>query len=267
MRLVLMGTPEFVVPIFDKIASEHTIAAVFTRPPKPFGRKQELQKSPVHIWAAGRGFPIETDINKIHGYNADMAIVISYGAILKKDVLEKMPFVNTHFSLLPKYRGASPFQTAIMNGDTESGVCLMRIAEKLDTGDIYMCRKFPIGENDNTAAVLARAAGMTTEMLLEFLSAPEKYPPQSQVGGPTFTRKFTGDDELIDWNKPPQEIHNLVRAIGGRTKINGTEVKILETRIINNELQITKIQPAGKKPMDWKSFVNGQRGAPIKFGE
>jgi len=253
MKLILMGTPEFVSPIFDRIAAEHEIVAVFTRAPKP-------QKSPVQKWAENRGFALETNINEIHKYDAGMAVVISYGIILKPDVLAKMPFVNTHFSLLPKYRGASPFQTAIMNGDTESGVCLMRIEEKLDTGDVYMCRKFPIGENDTTADVLIRASAITTDMILEFLAAPEKYPPQPQTGEPTYTKKFTGDDEIIDWSCSPREIHNQIRAIGGRTKINGIEVKILETKIENERLEILRVQPAGKKPMPWRDFVNGQRG-------
>lgn len=189
-----------------------------------------------------------------------MAVVISYGVILKPDVLAKMPFINTHFSMLPKYRGASPFQTAIMNGDTESGVCLMRIDEGLDTGDIYMCCPFTIGENDTTADVVARASTLTTDMLSEFLAAPDKYPAMPQIGTPTFTRKFNGTDEIIDWSRPAVQIHNQIRAIGGRTKINGLDVKILETKIINGKLEITRIQPAGKKPMPWRDFVNGQRG-------
>jgi methionyl-tRNA formyltransferase len=107
---------------------------------------------------------------------------------------------------------------------------------------------------------------MSSEMLSEFLSAPEKFPVKPQVGTPTFTRKWTNEDEIINWNKTPFEIHNQIRSIGGRARINGIDVKILETRILNGELQITKVQPAGKKPMDWKSFLNGQRGK-IEFGQ
>lgn len=255
-----MGTPEFVVPIFENVASGHEIVAVFTSAPKPAGRSREPQKSPVHVWAASRGFPVETDISEIRKYNADMGVVVSYGVILKPDVLAKMPFVNTHFSLLPKYRGASPFQTAIMNGDRISGVCLMKMEEGLDTGGVHMCREFPIGENDATADILKIASGITIEMLSEFLDAPGKYPPQPQAGEPTYTRKWTGDDERIDWSRAPREIHNQVRSIGGRTKINGIDVKILETRVKDGKLEILRVQPAGKKPMDWKSFINGQRG-------
>ncbi|MCL1902531.1 MAG: hypothetical protein FWG18_02810, partial [Alphaproteobacteria bacterium] len=226
-----------------------------------------LQKSPVHIWAESKRFPVETSIKEIHKYTADMGVVISYGVILKPDVLALMPFVNTHFSMLPKYRGASPFQSAIMNGDTESGVCLMHIAEGLDTGDVYMCRPFSIGENDTTADVLTRAGGMTSDMLLEFLAAPDSFAPLPQSGEPTYTRKFTGDDEFIDWTRPAAAIHNQIRAIGGRTKINGIDVKIIKTSIENGKLKIENVQPAGKRPMDWKSFVNGLRGAEIEFGK
>ena len=97
---------------------------------------------------------------------------------------------------------------------------------------------------------------------------PEQYVAQPQIGEPTFTHKFTGDDEIIDWKKTPQQIHNQIRALGcGRTKINGIDVKILETKIENNELKIIKIQPSGKNPMDWRSFVNGLHGAEIRYGE
>ena len=105
-------------------------------------------------------------------------------------------------------------------------------------------------------------------MIVEYLNAPEKYKPVAQSGTPTFTRKFTSSDEVIDWAKSANEIHNQIRAIGaGRTKINGIDVKILETRVENGELKIVTVQPVGKKPMDWKSFVNGLRGADVKIGE
>ena len=105
-------------------------------------------------------------------------------------------------------------------------------------------------------------------MLNEYLKSPNQYPPISQTGEPTFTRKFTGMDEIIDWKKSAQQIHNQIRALGcGRTKINGIDVKILATKIENNELKIVKIQPSGKNPMDWKSFINGLHGADIKYGD
>ena len=123
-------------------------------------------------------------------------------------------------------------------------------------------------ENDTNEMVENKVSFAAIDVLDEYFANPDKYTPMPQVGTPTITRKFTGDDEIINWNDDAKKIHNLVRALGaGRTKINGVDVKILETKITDGKLEIIKIQPAGKKPMDWKSFVNGLRGAKIQFGE
>lgn len=267
MKVVLMGTPEFVVPIFDAISKEHEVVAVYTRAPKPLGRKHVITKSPVHVWAESKGLPV---FHKAAEYNMtpDMVVVVAYGAILRDNVLGSAPCINLHPSLLPKYRGPSPIKTAVFNGDTESGVCVMQITNELDAGDIYMCEKFGIDTDDTNEDIEKLVAKIGSRMLLEYMENPEKFPPIPQSGNPSYTAKFTGKDEIIDWNKSAREIHNLVRALGaGRTKINGTDVKILKTKINNGNLEILAVQPAGKKPMDWKSFVNGLHGAEIKYGE
>ena len=268
MKIVLMGTNDFVVPIFEAVRKAgHEIVAVFTRAPKPVGRKQVLTPSPVHLWANEHNITVHTSI-KEYNYSPDMVVVVSYGVILRDNVLNSAPIINIHPSDLPRYRGPSPIRTAIFNGDKQSAVCLMQITAEMDAGDVYMRVPFEIGENDTNEMVEKRVSEIGADMLVEYLSAPEKYKPVAQIGEPTFTRKFEGGDEIIDWSKSANEIHNQIRALGaGRTKINGTDVKILETRIENGELKIITIQPAGKKPMDWKSFVNGLRGAEIKYGE
>jgi methionyl-tRNA formyltransferase len=269
MKLILMGTNAWVIPIFERAANEHEIVAVFTRGPKPLGRKKIITPSPVHEWASARGIPV---YNKVKGFadlglpQVDYITVASYGMILKDDVLNFAPCLNIHPSNLPKYRGPAPMSTAVYNGDAESVVCLMQVAAEVDAGDVYMRRNFAIGENDTMCDVETRVGAMAAEMLSEFLAAPENYPAIVQVGEPTFTRKWTSDDEIIDWSRGAAAIHNQVRSIGGRTKINGLDVKILETRVNDGELEILRVQPAGKNPMDWKSFVNGQRGK-IEFGE
>jgi methionyl-tRNA formyltransferase len=234
--------------------------------------------------------------------------------ILRDNVLTAAPAINIHPSLLPKYRGPAPMLTAILNGDFETGVCLMDMAPEVDAGDIHMVRRLEIGENNTVADLESRVSVLSADMLSEYLKNPDAYPPMPQVGEPTFTRKFNAADMEIDWNKTPLEIHNQVRSIGGRTKINGIDVKILETRlkpplvaasgdtppakggrhdtefqsdsvqcapperggcprsglggasIVPRNLEILRVQPAGKKPMDWKSFVNGLRGAEVKLG-
>ena len=267
-KLILMGTNEFVVPVFESLAQKHDIISVFTRAPKPIGRKQILTKSPVHLWAEKRGITVHTSIREFENDDADFIVVISYGVVLKDDILAQGNFINIHPSDLPKYRGPSPIRTAIKNGDTKSAICLMQIAHDLDAGDIYMRREFDIDINDTNESVENKVSVIASKMLDDFLSNPEKYKPMPQVGTPVITHKFTSVDEIIDWKKSPVEIHNLVRSMGaGRTKINGMDVKILKTKITDGKLDILEIQPAGKKPMDWKSFVNGLHGAEIKYGE
>ena len=268
MKLILMGTNDFVVPIFESLRKKHEILSVFTRAPAPAGRRHVLTPSPVQLWAESQGIPVHNSIKEFENNGADFVVVMSYGVILPDDVLAHGNFINIHPSDLPKYRGPSPIRSALKNGDTKSAVCLMKIVHDLDAGDIYMCREFDIDINDTNKTVENKVDDIAIEMLDEFFASPEKYKPIAQSGTPIISHKFTGADEIIDWKKSPVEIHNLVRALGcGRTKINGVDVKILETKVENDTLKILQIQPAGKKPMDWKSFVNGLHGAEIKYGE
>lgn len=259
MKLVLMGTSEFVVGVFDRIANEHDIQAVFTRAPKPAGRKMELKKSAVHTWANARSLPVFTNI-KDYDFQPDFIVVISYGVILKDNVLKSAPCINLHPSMLPKYRGPSPMQTALLNGDTETGICLMQVAPEVDAGDIFMMRKIEIGDNDTNDDLEQKVSNISADMLSDYLKNPSRYPPVPQVGVPTFTKKFTSADTVIDWTKSPRDIHNQVRAIGGRTQIGDIDIKILETQITDDgRLQLVRVQPAGKKPMGWRDFLNGNQ--------
>ena len=267
MKVVLMGTPDFVVPIFDAIAKQHNVLAVFTRAPKPVGRKHIITNSPVHVWAELRGLPVYHKPSE-YKFAPDMVFVAAYGAILRDNVLKSAPCVNLHPSLLPKYRGPSPIRTAIKNGDGESGICLMQMTNELDAGDILMCKKFDIDIDDTNETVEAKVSKIGTEMILEYMKNPEKYSPIPQSGKIIYTAKTGVYDEMIDWKKPAIEIHNLVRAFGvGRTKINGIDVKILKTKMNGDRLEIITVQPVGRRPMDWKSFVNGMHGKEIIYGK
>lgn len=270
MKLILMGTNDFVVPVFDDLANKHDVIAVFTRAPKPTGRKHILTPSPVHFWAEQKKLPIYTSIKEFEtiATKPDMIVVISYGVILRDNVLNSAKCINIHPSSLPKYRGPSPIRTAILNGDKTMDVCLMKVVAELDAGDVYMRKNIVIDENDTNEDMENKVSKIAIEMLNEYLKNPNQYSPIPQSGKPTFTRKFEGTDEIIDWKKSAQQIHNQIRALGcGRTKINSIDVKILETKIESGELRILKIQPSGKNPMDWKSFVNGLHGMEIRYGE
>ena len=269
MKLILMGTNDFVVPVFDDLANKHEIIGVFTRAPKPMGRKHILTPSPVHQWADKRGLPVHTSIKEFDTIDdkADMIVVMSYGVILRDNVLNAARCINIHPSSLPKYRGPSPIRSAILNGDTDMDVCLMNMVAEMDAGDVYMRKSVKIDENDTNSDVENKVSKTAIEMLNEYIANTDKFVAIPQNGEPSFTRKFTGDDEIIDWNKTPIQIHNQIRALGcGRTKINGIDVKILATHISNGALEIMRIQPAGKNAMDWRSFVNGLHGAEIKYG-
>lgn len=274
MKIILMGTSWWVIPVFDRIALDHDVVAVFTRAPKPAGRKKIITKSPVHVWAESHGIPVYTNINDLTNpenniAQPDFIIVASYGVILKQPALEfaKRGIINIHPSLLPLYRGPSPMLTSIYNGDSESGVCLMNMVAAVDAGDIYMCRKFDIGENDTIGVVEEKVGKIAADMIVDYFKDPLSYPARQQSGAPSFSRKFTGQDEVIDWKRNAFDIHNQVRSIGGRTKINGHDVKILETRLSDSNggtpacgLEILRVQPAGKNPMSWRDFLNGVRG-------
>jgi methionyl-tRNA formyltransferase len=251
-----MGTSEWVVHVFDRAAREHEVLAVFTRAPKPAGRKMGLQKSPVHVWADKLGLPVMTNIRE-YNHRPDYIVVASYGVILRDDVLSSARAINLHPSLLPKYRGPSPILTAILNGDTETGVCLMDVSDEVDAGSIRMMREIQIGENDTNADIEGKVSSVSADMLSDYLKNPDAYPGAPQVGEPSFTRKFTTADTDIDWTKSARKIHDQIRSIGGRTKAGGTDIKILKTRVENERLVIETVQPAGKKPMGWKSFLNG----------
>ena len=268
MKLVLMGTNAFVVPIFDSIKNAgHEIMAVFTRAPQPMGRKRVLTPSPVHAWALENGLTVHTNISE-YNYSPDMIVVISYGVILRDNVLGSAPCINIHPSDLPKYRGPSPIRTAIYNGDEKSAVCLMGVTPELDAGDVYMRREFDIGVNDTNDDVEHRVSEIASDMLVEYLRCPQNYSPVPQTGAPTYTKKWTGADEIIDWSRGARAVHNQIRALGcGRTKINGIDVKLLRTELKGDNLSVQQLQPAGKNPMDWRSFTNGLRGAEIKIGE
>ncbi|MDR1696698.1 MAG: hypothetical protein LBR41_00565, partial [Rickettsiales bacterium] len=220
-----------------------------------------------------KNIPVETSIKNFttpepRTPNPDYVIVASYGVIIPDDVLAAAKFINIHPSLLPKYRGPSPMLTALYNGDMETGVCIMDVAHDVDSGGMYACEKLTIGENDNIHDLESAVSKLSAKMLMEFLAAPTTAAPQ--IGTPTFTKKFTKEDTIIDWKKSPREIHNQIRSIGGRTKINGIDVKVLQSSVVSrqsgDELEIIRVQPAGKKPMAWRDFVNGQRGKII-FGE
>ena len=297
LRLVFMGTPDFAVPTLLEIVGQHEIVAVYTRAPRPAGRGMAPQQSPIAREAARRGIPIFTPktlkdpaaVAAIGELNADAAVVVAYGLILPKAVLDVFPLgcFNVHASLLPRWRGAAPIQRAIMAGDNDTGVMVMKMEESLDTGPIAMADRVPIG-SDMTAGELhdelaQRGARLATVALAALERDSLQLTPQSNEGV-TYANKIEKSETRIDWAKPWSEVHNHIRGLSpfpgawfeaadiGRVKVlrstrgegSGQPGQILDDRLTiacgEGSVRLLEVQRAGKQPMRAEDFL---RGTPI----
>jgi methionyl-tRNA formyltransferase len=227
MRILYIGSGDIGLPALTWLLdSGHEIAAVFTQPDKPAGRRMELLAPPVKDLALARGIPVfqpvklraADSVAHIRSFDADLIVVMAYGQILPKGVLDaaKIACINLHASILPRHRGAAPIQSAILDGDTESGVTVMYMDEGLDTGDILLIRRLPIADDDTGGTLHDRIAAITPGALAEAveLLASGKAPriPQDNALA-TYAKKLTRDDGIIDWSQPCDEIWRLVRAM------------------------------------------------------
>jgi len=297
LRIAFMGTPDFAVAALDALhAAGHEIAAVYSQPPRPAGRGHKLQPSPVQKRAEELGLQVRHPKSlkknaearaEFAALNLDIAIVAAYGLLLPKEVLDapKHGCLNIHASLLPRWRGASPIQRAIMAGDKATGICIMQMDEGLDTGAVLSKGVVPI-TNTTTAAQLHDAlAKLGAELVtdtLEQIAAGNKPAPQPQSPeGVTYAHLLTKDDGRIDWTKPAVEIERQVRALtpwpgvwcmqgDHRLKVleaelatgrSGKPGEILDRHLViacgEGAILVKKVQPQDRKPMDGLSFMNG----------
>jgi len=226
MRLAFMGTPEFAVPsLAELIASGHEIVAVYSQPPRPKGRGQKLTPSPVHAFAEAMGLPVFTPdsmkvqdaIDTFASLDLDAACVVAYGQILKPAVLEapRLGCFNLHGSLLPRWRGAAPIQRAIMAGDKETGVQIMRMSEGLDEGAILLSEILPIQPDDTAASLSERMSTVGATLWTRALAAIERggVTETPQAGEPTYAKKITPAEARIDWTRPAAEVDAHIRGL------------------------------------------------------
>ena len=299
LRLIFMGTPDFAVPTLAAIADAgHDIAAVYTRAPKPAGRGMALQITPVAREAEKRSIPVLTpttlktpeaqDVFRAH--KADAAVVVAYGLLLPKAILDAVHrgCFNIHASLLPRWRGAAPINRAIMAGDTESGVMVMRMEEGLDTGPVAMTARISIGA-DITAGDLhdeltLQGAVLIVPALEKLAQGTLTLTPQASEGI-TYAAKIDKNETRIAWDKPWQQVHNHVRGLspfpGAWCEFSGQRLRILRTtrgegsgspgKVLDDKLtiacsdgaiRITELQRAGKGAMTAEEFLRGVKVAP-----
>ena len=294
MKLVFMGTPNFSVPALKALAqSNHQICAVYSQPPRPAGRGKKLRLSDVHKEALDLGLTVHNptsfksnkDRTIFRKLKADIAIVVAYGLILPNQILSAPKFgcLNIHASLLPRWRGAAPIQRAIMEGDDETGVCIMKMEEGLDTGPVLSSRKIQIKENDNAKILSERLSLVGSKLIVEVLDALSEFKAYSQsAAGVTYARKIEKSETKIDWSLPAKTIDRKIRALspfpGAWTEINGERIKLLASKVINKEnepgmvldkgfsiacgqkaVEITAAQRPGKSAQKSDVFLRGFR--------
>lgn len=292
-----MGTPDFAVPALRTLVEAgHTVVAVYSQPPKPAGRGQQTQKSPVHKTAEELEIEVHTPKNlrepseqkKFGDLKLDAAVVVAYGLILPQAFLDapRLGCLNIHFSLLPRWRGAAPVARAILAGDKETGVSIMQMAAGLDTGDVLLEKAVPITPTATSASLLTELAGIGAPMTLQALGGLNKGTlksrSQSEVGV-TYAAKLTKADGHIDWKKPAVEIERQIRALqpwpGCFFLLNNEPIKVWAAELIPDKagapgtlldeqftiacgaqaLRLTKLQRAGKSATDGASLLRGLR--------
>ena len=304
---MFFGTPEFAVPALERLLDgAGEVLFVVTQPDRPAGRSGEPVPSAVARAARARGIPVVKPdglrenaafLDRLRAAAPDVAVVVAYGRILPSSILElpRLGCVNVHASLLPRHRGASPIQAAILAGDSETGVATMRIVEQLDAGPLYLERRVAIGAREDAGFLSARLAESGAELLAETLAGLEAgtVSPRPQEGTPTYCRMIRREDGEADWNLPAEDLERRLRAFtpwpGLFTFSDGERIKILEADVgppartgdpgtLRQEggellawagggtsLVLRRLQREGRNPVTGPQFAAGAR-ASTRFG-
>lgn len=292
MRLVFMGTPAFAVPALDAlIEAGHEIAAVYTQPPRPAGRGHKLQESAVHLCAQKHGLIVKTPVNfkneadrdELRAFAPELAVVAAYGLILPQSVLDIPVYgcLNIHGSILPRWRGAAPIHRAILAGDTETGITIMRMEAGLDTGPMLLTETTPIAATDTTHSVHDRLATIGAQLVTKVVGNLEAYPPVIQPEeGVTYAHKIDKNESVLNGTESAAIMDRMIRALGGVwLHKNEHRFKLLEVALsphkndavfgtlLNKDgdmtdgqggvIRITKLQAPNGKIMDVASAING----------
>jgi methionyl-tRNA formyltransferase len=263
LKLAVAATAPFGADVLERLAQRHDVTALLTRPDAPRGRGRKTAAPPAKETAERLGIPVLQPARPERGMElgADVAIVAAYGLLIPESVLEERLWLNVHPSLLPRWRGAAPVERAIMAGDTETGVTIHETVKALDAGPVAAQRAFPIGDQDDAGAVFARAAELAVELLDEVLPEPEFTPQDEQ--GVTYAEKIAAADRELDWDDPPDELLNTIRAlsphIGARAQLHGRGVTVWKARVAGGRLEPLEVQPDGKRRMTYDEFLRGVR--------
>jgi methionyl-tRNA formyltransferase len=307
-RVVFMGTPEFAVPTLRKLAAMYDVALVVTQPDKPAGRGRRPSAPPVRVAAEQLGIPVIQPervrapevLDHLRGVRPDVIITAAYGQLLPQALLDipRCGCLNVHASILPRWRGAAPIHRAVMAGDTETGVTLMRMVLELDAGPILGTRRIPIGPDDDTGVIHDRLAELGADLVAELLPrylSGELEPVPQPAEGVTYAERIRPEDEWIRWNAPVVAVHNQVRGLrpwpGASTLAGGERLKIWRTALepappkgrpvpgtvvadrdavwvacADGWLRLVEVQPAGRRRMPALDWWRGRRSELLILG-
>jgi len=283
-RLAYLGTPAMAVPPLQALAKAgHDVVLCVTRPDKRRGRGGRTTPSPVKEAAIALGIPVSHDLDDLSGSAADLAVVVAYGRIIPAALLDELPMVNLHFSLLPRWRGAAPVERAILAGDRETGVCLMKVEEGLDSGPVYAVRTVPVDDEVTLDELRTRLVDVASVLTVETLAnglrgLPE---PTPQRGKPTIATKITKEDLHLDWEAPAAQLKRVVRLGRAWTTFRGKRVTVLDATVDevpsrgaqpgeldgtavttgDGTLLLKRVQPESRSPMSALEWLRGVRPA------
>ena len=261
-RIAVAATAPFGANVLERLAAEHEVVQLFTRPDKPRGRGRKLAPPPAKEVAERLGIPVEqpAKLDESVGVAAHTVVVCAYGLLIPNALLERALWLNVHPSLLPRWRGAAPVERAILAGDTETGVTIHRTVEALDAGPIAAERSFPIEPDDDAGAVYARAAEVAAELLHDVLAQDEpQFEPQAQ-DGVTYAEKIRPGDRTLDPAAPAQELVNRVRALSPHIGARLGNLIVWRARVAEDgSFEPVEVQPAGGRRMEYAAYLRGHR--------
>jgi methionyl-tRNA formyltransferase len=295
VRLVFFGTPHDAVPALRALHDAgHDLALVVTQPDRRRGRGGGragggragggragggAEPSPVKAAAVALGLPVRTPerarevVDEVAASGAEVGVVVAFGQLLPEPLFTAVPlgFVNVHFSLLPRWRGAAPVERAILAGDRETGVCIMQIEKGLDTGPVYARASTPIADEETAGELRDRLVALGTELLVATLPGVATTTPEPQVGEATHADKLTVQEFELDPSRPAEELVRVVRAgnprPGAWTTVDGARLKVWRARVGDDGgFELIEVQPQGKARMPASDWLRGRRGAPVHLG-
>jgi methionyl-tRNA formyltransferase len=263
VRLAVAATAPLGADVLERLAGRHEIAYLLTRPDRPQGRGRKVAAPPAKETAERLGIEVRQPerLGDEFDPEVDTVVVAAYGVLIPEPGLERALWLNVHPSLLPRWRGAAPIERALMAGDGETGVSIIKLVSELDAGPIAAQRSFPLGAEDDFGTVSARAGEVAAELLEQALPDPSLTPQAPE--GITYAEKIAPEDRELDWSRPAEELFNRVRAlsphIGARGELHGRLVTVWRARLEGGQLVPVEVQPEGRRRMSYDEFLRGLR--------